>query len=96
MSVKFWVNQRKEFIKVINKYSRLLINGSEGTYVVGSQGTKINKGLSMNAFGDCVGICLHHQTADEIADEIADVELQKGSKKKKEEIAKTMKKDLNL
>jgi hypothetical protein len=43
----------------------------------------------MTVFGDCVGICLHHQTPDEIADEIAENEIAtKGSKKKKEELSK--------
>lgn len=40
----------------------------------------------MKEFGDCVGVCLHYQGVNEIAGEIADLEIEKGSKKKKEEL----------
>lgn len=46
--------------------------------------------------GDSIGICMHYQQADEIAGEIADDEIEKGSKKKKEHLVATYKKDLGL
>ena len=48
------------------------MNGGDGTYYFGSIQNKVNSGLKMIEFGDNVGICMHYQTADDIAGEIAD------------------------
>lgn len=50
----------------------------------------------MKEFGDCIGICLHYQTADEQAGDIAEDELKKNPKKKKEQLINQFKKDYNL
>ena len=70
-------------MKVFHHFS-LIIDGDDGTYWFGSLARKINKSLTMKEFGDSVGICLHYQEADDIAAEIADVDIANGSKKKKD------------
>ena len=50
----------------------------------------------MKELGESVGLCMHAQTADNIASELADVEIEKGSKKKKDELTQQIKKDKNL
>ena len=42
----------------------------------------------MKEFGDCVGICLHFQSAEEQSTELADEEIEKGSKQKKQVLEK--------
>ena len=61
----------------------LVINGGDGSYYFGVMQRKILKSLNMKEFGDCVGICLHYQDADEIASEMAETELQKSPSKNK-------------
>ena len=70
---------------IYNSFS-LYANGNDGTFWFGALGRKINKGLTMKEFGDNIGICLHYQTADDIAGELADVELEKFPKKKRAEL----------
>lgn len=50
----------------------------------------------MKEFGDCIGICMYYQTADDQAGDIADEELKKNPKKKKEQLVSQYKKDYNL
>lgn len=51
----------------------------------------------MQEMGDSVGVCLHYQTADDVAMEIAEDEIEnKGSKKKKELLVAQFKRDLGL
>lgn len=50
----------------------------------------------MKEFGDCVGICLHFQTDEEQASEMADEEIEKGSKQKKPVLEKQLIKERNL
>jgi hypothetical protein len=63
---------------------RLILNGADGSYYFGEMGRKIQKSLGLKEMGDSVGICMHYQPADEVAQEIAEDEIEKGSKKKKE------------
>ena len=77
-------------------YCRLIINGLDGGYFFGALGRKIMKGLTMKELGESVGVCMHAQTADGIAMELADIEIEKGSKKKKDELQQQIKKDKNL
>ena len=64
--------------------NRLIVNGDDGSYYFGALGRTIPRSLTMKEFGDCVGVCLNYQDADEIANEIADNEIANGSKKKKD------------
>lgn len=38
----------------------------------------------MLEFGDCVGICMHFQDPTDIASELAEIEIDKNPKKKKD------------
>eukprot|EP00347_Sterkiella_histriomuscorum_P003818 403362821 len=96
------IEERDPFFNQIDNIDQLsglqtlIINGLEGTYVFGQMGRKIQKSLTLKEMGDSVGICMHYQTADEIAMEIADDEIEKGSKKKKEQLVAQYKKDMGL
>ena len=50
----------------------------------------------MKEFGDCVGVCLHYQTSDEIASDLTEAELVKLGKeedsKKREAVLANFKK----
>lgn len=48
----------------------------------------------MKEFGDNIGFCLHFQTADDIANEMASDEMDKGTKKKKEELVRDFRKKI--
>jgi hypothetical protein len=48
-----------------------MINGYECWYFWGPIGQNVSKNISLNEFGDCLGVCLHYQTIDEIAEEKA-------------------------
>lgn len=37
----------------------------------------------MIEYGNCVGVCLHRQSADEVASDMADLKIAEGDKKKK-------------
>lgn len=50
----------------------------------------------MKEMGENIGVCFHAQTADDIANELALVEIEKGSKKKQPDLATQIKKDKNL
>ena len=63
-----------------------MINGFEGYYQFGAIGKKISKGLSMKELGESVGICIHYQTADDIAGDFADEEIAKNPKKKRDQL----------
>jgi hypothetical protein len=69
---------------IFNPTYSLILNGDDGSYYFGALGRSINRSLTMKEFGDCVGVCLHYQDADEISNEIADNEIANGSKKKKD------------
>ena len=58
-------------------------------------GRKIPKGLILKEFGECVGICMHHQTSDEIAEEMALAQMEENPKKKKEDVLKEIKKQIS-
>lgn len=50
----------------------------------------------MKELGESLGVCLNYQTADDIAGELADDQIAKGTKKKKEQLMQQIKKDMNL
>lgn len=77
----------------ITSAETVVINGDDGSYWFNTIGKKA-KGLIMKEFGDSVGLCMHFQTADEIADELADAELEKNPKKKKDKVAEDFRKQL--
>ena len=80
-----------------NKNFRLIINGGTGSVTYGAEKSVLQKGLTMKEFGDCIGVCLHYQSPDDQAGEIADEEItKKGNKKKKELLTAQFKKDYNL
>jgi hypothetical protein len=81
---------------ILDFFNRLLVNGLDGSFKFGQLGRNISKGLTMKEFGDCVGLCMHFQGADEVAEDIADIELQKSPKKKKGDLVTQFKKDMNL
>jgi hypothetical protein len=51
--------------------STVIVDGGDGSYTYGKERRNTKLGLYMKEFGDCIGFCMHFQSPESQADDMA-------------------------